>query len=185
MDKVRLGPNVFIYPMPMALAGVLVKGKPNFMALAWVSRVNFKPPMLAAAINRTHYTCAGIKEAGAFSINIPSRQLLKKTDYCGIASGKNVDKAGLFEVFYGTLKNVPMIKECPLSMECRLVDEKELPTNTLFIAEIVSAYSEARYLTKAQPDIKKMDPFVLTMPDNRYWAVGECVGQAWKNGESL
>ena len=70
-------------------------------------------------------------------------------------------------------------------MECRLVDSVKLPTNELFIGEIVAAYCEQRYMTDGKPDIKKIEPFTLTMPDNRYWKVGESVGRAWSIGTEL
>jgi len=61
----------------------------------------------------------------------------------------------------------------------------ELPTNSFFIGEIVSVYSEEKYLTDGNPDIKKIKPFVLTMPDKRFWAIRDCVGHAWKDGKAL
>jgi flavin reductase (DIM6/NTAB) family NADH-FMN oxidoreductase RutF len=102
-----------------------------------------------------------------------------------MASGKKVDKGGLFEVFYGKLRTAPMIEECPLCMECKLVQTIEFPTNTLFIGEIIGSYAEERCLTDGKPDIKKMDPLLLTMPDNRYWRVGEYAGKAWGSGKGF
>src|SRR4030042_133513 len=103
----------------------------------------------------------------------------------GLVSGKRTDKSRLFEVFYGQLKAVPMIKTCPLSIECKVVQTVELPTNTFFIGEIVDIYSEERFLTDGNPDVKKINPFVLTMPDNRFWSIGECIGKAWDAGKAL
>jgi flavin reductase (DIM6/NTAB) family NADH-FMN oxidoreductase RutF len=104
------------------------------------------------------------------------------TDYCGIVSGGKTDKSKLFEVFYGELKSAPMISECPLTIECKLVQTVDLPTNTLFIGEIRNIYSEERYLENGKPDVRKIRPFLLTMPDNRFWSVGGQVGNAWKDG---
>jgi flavin reductase (DIM6/NTAB) family NADH-FMN oxidoreductase RutF len=75
-----------------------------------------------------------------------------------------------------------MIKACPVSIECRVVQTVELPSNAFFIGEIVTIFSEERYLSEGKPDVKKMRPFLLTMPDNRFWSVGEHVGNAWKDG---
>ena len=99
--------------------------------------------------------------------------------------GKREDKAALFEVYYGNLKTAPMIKECPLSLECKLYDIYEMPTSDLFIGEIKSTYTEKQYLTDDKPDIKKINPAVLTMPDNNYWSVGENLGKAWSIGKNL
>lgn len=184
-DKVSIGAHAFVYPMPVVLVGARVDGKANFMTVGWVSRVNLKPPLLAIAINHAHHTARGIRETRTFSVNIPSADMIDATDYCGLVSGRNTDKSGLFTVFYGITESAPMIVQCPLNMDCKLVQTVDLPTNHLFIGEIVDAYSEARYLKDGNPDIKTMNPFVLTMPDNGYWAVGDCLAQAWSAGRKL
>jgi flavin reductase (DIM6/NTAB) family NADH-FMN oxidoreductase RutF len=111
--------------------------------------------------------------------------MVEVTDYTGLVSGKRVDKSKLFEVFYGELKAAPMIIKCPLTMECRVVEVVSLPTNSFFIGEIVGIFSEERFLTDGKPDVKKVNPFLLTMPDNRFWSIGECVGKAWNAGSVL
>jgi flavin reductase (DIM6/NTAB) family NADH-FMN oxidoreductase RutF len=183
MKKLEIDNNAYLYPMPVVLVGTMIGGKANFMTVAWVSRVNFKPPMMAVCINRFHYTPKGILENRSFSVNIPGRTMLELTDYCGLVSGKTVDKSELFELFHGKIPSAPMIGDCPLNMECKLVQVVELPSNFLFIGEIVGAYCEERFMTDGKPDVKKVDPFVLTMPGNRYWAVGEYIGDAWSIGE--
>jgi flavin reductase (DIM6/NTAB) family NADH-FMN oxidoreductase RutF len=184
MEKIKIDNNAFVYPMPMVLAGSVVGGKPNFMAVGWVSRVNFKPPLIGIALG-SHHTNKGIDENGAFSVNVPGLDLMEKTDYCGLVSGTRTDKSTLFEVFYGTMAGAPLIRECPLCMSCKLYQAVKLPSNTLYIGEIVEAYSEERFLTDGKPDIKKINPFTLTMPDNNYWLVGDRAGKAWSIGKSL
>lgn len=183
MGKTRLGNNVFDFPMPVTLLGTLIDGKPNFMALGWVSRANANPPMTVIGVGKSHHTNRGIRENGAFSINYPDAGMREAADYCGIVSGEREDKSGIFEVFYGELPSAPMIARCSLCLECRLVQTVELQTNTLYIAEIAAAYAEEGCLTDGKPDIRKMNPLLLTMPDNRYWTVGECVGRAWSDGK--
>ncbi len=185
MEKVDIGPNAYGYPMPMSLVGTLVDGRPNFMAAAWVSRVNATPPMIAVAIGRSHATGEGIRQQASFSINIPGSDLVKATDYCGLVSGRRVDKSQVFEVFYGKLETAPLIAVCPFGLECRLIDTVELPTNDLFIGEIMAAYTEEKYLFEGCPDIRLMKPFILTMPDNGYWAIGEKIGKAWRDGRDF
>ena len=87
--------------------------------------------------------------------------------------------------FYGELAAAPMIASCPLAMECRVTQVVDLPSNSFFIAEIVNIYREDRYMTGGQPDHSPIRPFLLTMPDNRYWAFGECIGQAWDVGKNM
>ncbi|MFY1113274.1 MAG: flavin reductase family protein [Methanosarcinaceae archaeon] len=171
--------------MPVTLLGANVEGKANFMALGWITRVNANPPMLGVGVHKSHYTAEGIKENKSFSVNFPEAEMIRETDYCGLVSGEKVDKSGLFEVFYGELETAPMIRECTLNLECKLVETLEFPTNYFFVGEITTAYSEEQYLTQVKPDIKKIEPLLLTIPDNSYWKVGDYAGEAWKIGKSL
>jgi flavin reductase (DIM6/NTAB) family NADH-FMN oxidoreductase RutF len=103
----------------------------------------------------------------------------------GTASGSEFDKSRIFDVFYGSLRKAPMIRQCPVSIECRVARSVELPVDTLFIGEVTGVWTEDRYLTGGSPDIEKVRPFCLTMPDNRYWSVGTAVGRAWHDGLEL
>jgi flavin reductase (DIM6/NTAB) family NADH-FMN oxidoreductase RutF len=115
--------------------------------------------MIALAMGKSHYTNIGIHEHKEFSVNPPGMDLIEPVDYYGLVSGKKQDKSGIFQVFTGDLEYAPMIQNCPVTMECRLVEAVDLPSNTLFIGEIVGAYTEEQYLTDGQPDIRKIKPF--------------------------
>jgi flavin reductase (DIM6/NTAB) family NADH-FMN oxidoreductase RutF len=184
MEKQQIGNNFFI-PMPVVLVGTQVKGKVNFMTVGWCARANANPPMIVCGIGNHHYTPKGIAETKTFSVNIPSSDLLEKTDYCGLVSGEKTDKSKVFNVYYGLLKTAPMIRECPVSLECRLVQSVPLPTNSLYIGEIMGAYAEGRMIKDAKPDFPEIDPLFLTMPDNRYWTLGKYAGDAWSAGKKL
>jgi flavin reductase (DIM6/NTAB) family NADH-FMN oxidoreductase RutF len=184
MEKQRIGMNFFI-PMPVVLIGTQVAGKANFMTVGWCTRANANPPMIACGIGNHHYTPKGITETKTFSVNIPSADLLEKTDYCGLVSGEKTDKSGVFDVFYGTLKTAPMIRECPISLECRLVQTIPLPTNSLYIGRIEGAYADNRVINDGKPDFPSIDPLILTMPDNRYWTLGKHAGDAWGAGKNI
>lgn len=165
--------------------GANVGGKANYVTIAWFTMVHPKPPYVLVAMNKVHYTNAGVKENGTFSVNIPSSEMAEKTDYCGLVSGRKYDKSDLFETFYGKLKTAPMVKECAFSAECRLVQTVDLPMEELFIGEIVAAYSEERYLTDGQPDLKKMNPLILVQTQKMYAAMGPDLAPAWEVGKKL
>lgn len=182
-QKIKINNHDLTYQQPVFLIGAMVNGKPNFMPASWVSRVNMSPNIMIVSFNPERHTYQGIKEHKAFSINIPSVNLVEKTDYCALVSGKNVDKSGVFELFYGENKHVPMIQECLLCAECKVLQEVSLVDHELVIGEVMHTYIEASALTHQQPDINKINPFVFTMPGNDYWANGVTLGKAWKIGK--
>jgi flavin reductase (DIM6/NTAB) family NADH-FMN oxidoreductase RutF len=177
--------NLFCLPWAQTILGTHLNGRPNFMALDWLTRVNFKPALIGICVNHGNASHGAIRDTGEYSINLPSADMVAVTDYVGLVSGKRVDKSQLFEVYYGELKAAPLIAKCPLSLECRVTQTVDLPTNSFFIAEIVNIFAEEQYLTDGNPDYRKINPFLLTMPDNRFWALGECVGKAWDAGKGL
>jgi flavin reductase (DIM6/NTAB) family NADH-FMN oxidoreductase RutF len=183
MDEINLGSTIPAYPMPVSLVGAHVDGKPNFLAVAWFTMVSYKPPRIAIALGKDHYTNPGIKENKAFSVCLPSEDMVEMTDYCGIVSGKKTDKSGLFELFYGELKVAPLIRDCPLSMECKLVDIVASGLNEIFIGEIIGTYTEEKFLTDGKMDFSKMRPLILSQPDTSYWCLGEPVAKAWNIGK--
>jgi flavin reductase (DIM6/NTAB) family NADH-FMN oxidoreductase RutF len=183
MNQIKLDNNNVFIPMPVTLVGCTLKGKANFMTVGWVSRVNAKPPQIGIGIGRNHATPEGIIENRTFSVCFPGRADLVKVDYCGIVSGKDVDKSSLFTLFYGDLKTAPMIEVASLNLECALVQTVELGTNYLFIGEIKGAYARPECVENGRMDPKKADYLMLTIPDNTYWSLGEPVGRAWQDGK--
>lgn len=184
MEKIKVENSGYVYPMPMTVVGAMVESKPNYLAVAWVCRVNFAPPMIGVALGKKHHTNKGIRKYREFSVNVPGVDLIKPVDYVGLVSGEKTDKSKVFESFYGQLKYAPMIRQCPLTMECKVTNVVDLPADEFFIGEIVDVYTEEQYLTDGRLDIQKMKPFTLTMPGNGYWSVGEQVGKAWSIGKS-
>jgi len=181
--KIDLGLQGFIYPMPMTLVGADLGDAPNFMPVAWVNRVQYTPARIAAGMNKNHATNAGIREHGQFSVCLPTESMLELTDWCGLNSAsRGAEKASQFQVFRGNLAHAPLIAECPLCLECTVVQVVDLGSHELFIGEVAGTWTEERYLADGHPDVAKMKPFVLTMPDNRYWSVGEEIGRAWSAG---
>ena len=88
-------------------------------------------------------------------------------------------------MFFGDLKKAPLIKECPVCISLSLFETVKLPSNTLYIGEPKEIFTEEKYLTENVLDIKKINPFTLTMPDNKYWSVGKNIGKAWSDGKKI
>jgi flavin reductase (DIM6/NTAB) family NADH-FMN oxidoreductase RutF len=169
--------------LPVALLGANVRGKPNFFTIAWFNMLQENPPFIVASMGKTYYTRQGITENRTFSLNIPSTRMAKIVDYCGLHSGAKVDKSRLFDVFYGKLKTAPMVNECALNIECRLMDTKELDTMDLIIGKIVQVYCEEKCLSGYKPDYKKIDPLLFFMPEGPYLKIGNVVAKAFDVGK--
>jgi flavin reductase (DIM6/NTAB) family NADH-FMN oxidoreductase RutF len=188
MAKVKIGPQPLIYPMPLLLVGAHVLGRPNLLAVAWGGIANGEPPMVSVAVRHERYTHDGIEQEGAFSVNIPSADIVKQADYCGLFSGERVDKTAAcgFDIFYGDMANVPLIKQCPVNLECRLVNSLDLGSHSLFIGRIEQTHISEDCLTRGKPDVEKIAPFAyITSPASQYQVLGEVIGKAFGCGKKL
>lgn len=183
--KKRFKTSLYSVPTCQLILGTHTEEKPNFMALAWATRINFKPPLMAIGVNRNHQSHENIVKNREFSLCMPSTKMVAITDYVGLVSGRNSDKSDLFPLFYGQLDKAPMIESCPITLELSLYKQVEMETNTLFIGEIVAGWCDEKHLSDAKPDMAAVDPFVLTMPDNTYWKLGQPVGKGWSAGKEL
>ncbi len=182
MAKVMIG-KTSVRPAPVVIAGALVNGKANYLTLGGCGTMSMSPLLVYIAVNKAHYTNAGIKENGYFSVNLPSADMAVITDYVGLVSGRDTDKSGVFTSFYGSVKKAPMIEECPVNMLCKVYDTLILPNNEVFIGEIVETYVNADCLDDKAPDMKKINPMMLA--GGSYWSLGEVVGAAYKDGKTM
>lgn len=184
MEKLKLGTQTLLYPMPTVLVGSMINHVPNFMTVAWCNIVSYKPPALAIAVQKSRYTLEGIKEEGVFSVNVPSTDLVERVDYCGIYSGKKKDKSHIFEIFYGSLKNAPLIQECPVNMECKKINNLVIGSHVLIIGEIIETYVNRSCLINGVVDIHKIDPIIYTISDKNYYQVGKFIAKAFNIGKN-
>lgn len=181
--KKKLGAKNCMYPMPVTLIGANVGGKPNFITIAHVGIMDFSHVSLS--MGKVHFTNVGIRENGTFSVNIPSVDIVKETDYCGLVSGRKADKGALFETFYGELGTAPMIEQCPLNMECRLVQTVDMPMHDVFVGEIVEAYCDEKCMEGTDVDFARIEPILFAMYDKSYFKLGERFAKAWSVGKEL
>ncbi len=189
MRKAIGGLNM-LYPTPTTLVGAMVAGKPNFITIAHVGILNYgahsnEPELISVGMGKSHYTNQGVRREKVFSVNIPDEAMLQATDYCGLVSGKNADKAALFTVTYGELESAPLIEACPFSMECRLYDVYELPRHDVFIGEVAQTWAREDVLTDGKPDLAKSRPLLFDMHSRSYWSMGEKAGVCWQEGKAL
>lgn len=188
MSKVALGPIQLIYPTPALLIGANVAGKPNFMTAAWCGVVNSLPPMVSVSLQHHRHTLVGIKENNNFSVNVPSVDMVKETDYCGIVSGAKADKVAdcKFNVYYGKLKTAPMIDQCPVNLECKVVQMLNLGSHTMVIGQVEEAHVSESCLTNGKPDVEKIKPMLWVMgAGGEYREFGKPVGVGFSTGKQV
>jgi len=178
-----IGPVNALYPTPTTLVGALVNGKPNFITIAHIGIMTLNH--ISLGIHKSHYTNAGIRKNEAFSVCLPSEALMAQTDYCGIMTGKKTDKAAIFDVFYGELETAPMIRECPVCMECRLERIVDFAEHDVFVGEVVQTHVHPDVLKEGKIDIARVKPLLFDMASKHYWALGKRLGQCWGEGKKL
>lgn len=164
MTKIKLSPHEDTFSKPIVLVGANIDEHANFMNVAWFNRLNRTRNLWGACIGKTKLTLEGIIQNNTFSVNLPDVSQAQIVDYCDLHSGRDVDKAALFDVFYGNLKTAPMIRECPVNAELSVYKTLELPTHTLVIGEVKHIYTEEQSVTEGEVDQKKLNPFVFTRP---------------------
>ena len=184
MKKVKFGKIPIVYPIPIVLAGALVDGKPNFEELGDIAVMGINPALICISSGKDHHTNKGILEHETFSINFPSTDMMAVTDYCGVVSGKNIDKSVLFDVFYGDLETAPMIEKCPVNLECKVIKEFSIQHRQIFVADVIQAYVSEQFVSEVDgkkkiADLTKLDPIMYAL-DNKYYKIGESIGQGYR-----
>ncbi|HCY88530.1 MAG TPA: flavin reductase family protein [Desulfobacteraceae bacterium] len=185
-DKLPLDRANALYPSLTTILGTKVDGKNNFITIAHVGIMNHGTPQyLSFGVHKSHYSNKGILDTKSFSVNIPGKDLVAETDYFGIVTGKTSDKSGILDIFYGESKNAPMLKACPVTMECRLDRTLDFDTHDIFIGEILETYADPDVVTDGKIDISRVDPLLFDIASLKYWSLGAPVAGAWNAGKAL
>lgn len=189
MPKIKIEPQAGRLPIlgfyPTIMIGVMVDDKPDFTTVAWTGVAASVPPTITIALQHHRHSLKGVRRNMAFSVNIPSVDLVDETDYCGLASGARIDKAEdcHFTVFYGASKNAPFIEECPINHACEVVQILNLGSHELIVGRIVESHISDTCLTDGKPDPSKFNPIIFT--GMGYSAVGEHIGDPFSCGISI
>ena len=188
MVKILMGPQIVLGTRPVFLVGANVDDKPNFMAVGACGVANLEPPTISVAIRHGRYTLKGIRQNMTSSVNVPSVDLVKETDYCGLVFGSKVNKveACQFNVFYGKLNNAPLVEQCPVNLECSVVHILSLGNGSLIVGRIEETHISENCLTDGKPDANKIKPFISAPePDRQYLALGQVIAKTRSIGREL
>ncbi len=181
MAKKSLKPTSALLLTPVVLVTCQDEGaRANIITLGWVGVANSDPPMISVAIRPERHSHGIIKRTGEFVANLPTTAILKEMDFCGVASGSKVDKfstAKLTPIPAEKLK-APLIKECPVNLECRVKQILPLGSHDLFLGEVVAAHMDTEIQDeKGRMDIHKASLFAFCPGAMEYWSLGERIGR--------
>jgi len=176
LNKLIIEGNL-LSPLPVILVGANVHGKPNYLVIGYSCPFDFGR-YIFFSLSKSRYTTLGIHENMTFSVNIPSEDLVKETDICGSKSGRDIDKGALFSNFYGELKTAPMIRECPVNIECEVHEILDYERNEGIIGKVVKSYVNHHYTFEEEDTVKldwrKIHPIIwATGGDFNYYSLGE------------
>lgn len=176
MAKTELTPTTALMPVPAVLVTTCNNDQDNIITLAWVGTVCSTPPQIGISIRPSRYSHGLLEDCKEFVVNIPSEDLLVKTDRAGILSGRDVNK--FTQIGLSPLKATkvapPLIEECPINMECKLVQKISLGSHDFFIGEIITMHVDDNALSNNKIDVSRIRPIAYC--GHEYWNLKEKIG---------
>lgn len=179
MAKISFKPGNMLYPLPVVMVSVADQaGHTNIITVAWAGTVCTNPPMVSISVRPSRYSYHMIEETGEFVINLTTRALTYAADYCGVKSGRDVDKwkeTGLTPVKSDIVK-APCIAQSPVNIECRVVRKEQLGSHDLFLAEVAAVHADEQYMDeKGGFHLEKANPVVYS--HGGYYDLGDKLGK--------
>ena len=178
MSKVQWKGGTFIYPIPAVMVSCGTMEESNIITVAWTGILNTNPAMCYISVRPERYSHNIIKENGEFAINLTTRQLAYATDWCGVKSGRDVDKFKEMKLTKerANIIKAPLIKECPVSVECKVKEIVPLGSHDMFVAEIVAIDADEKYIDKKGAfDISKCD--LIAYANGGYYPLESKIGK--------
>ena len=178
MSKIKWKAGTFEYPIPAVMVSLGDMEKSNIITVAWTGIINTNPAMVYISVRPTRYSYNILKEKKEFVINLTTEKLAYATDWCGVKSGKNVDK---FKEMHLTKEKAnivkcPLIKESPVSIECKVKKIIELGSHTMFMAEVLCIDADEKYIDeKGAFDISKCN--LIAYANGGYYSLGKKLGK--------
>lgn len=178
MGKEVWKPGNMLYPLPVVMVSMADKeGRSNIITIAWAGTVCTNPPMVSISVRPERYSYPILKETGEFVINLTTRDLVYATDYCGVKSGRDVDKFKELNLtpLQGKVVKAPLIAESPVCLECRVREVIALGSHDMFLADVVAVHADDKYMDeKGKFHLEKAEPVVYS--HGAYLATGEALG---------
>ena len=178
MSKKIWKPGTFVYPIPAVMVSCGDMENSNIITVAWTGIINTNPAKVYISFKPERYSYNIIKEKKEFVINLTTEKLAYATDWCGVKTGAKVDKFKEMKLTKEKCKNVsaPAIKESPVSIECKVIEIKEMGSHHMFIAEVLSIDADEKYINeKGAFDISKCN--LIAYANGGYYELGKKIGK--------
>lgn len=173
-------PGTMIYPLPAVLVGCGDSPETwNLITVSWVGTICTNPAMCYISVRPERHSYGLLRRTGEFVINLTTEEMARATDWCGVKSGSEYDKfreTGLTPV-RGAMVSAPVVEESPLSIECRVVEIKELGSHHMFIAEVVNVQADDRFIDKETGEFRLRDAGLIAYSHGHYHKLGEEIGK--------
>ena len=177
MSKVVWKPGTFEYPLPAVMVSCGNMKNSNILTVAWTGIINTNPAMVYISVRPERYSHKIIKESKEFVINLTNEKLVRKVDFCGVRTGAKVDKFKEMNLHKEEANFVkcPLIKESPVSIECKVREIKHMGSHDMFIAEVLSIDADDEYIDKKGAfDISKCN--LIAYLNGGYYSIGKKLG---------
>ena len=178
MPKKTWKPGTFLYPIPAVMVSCGTMEKSNIITVAWTGIINTDPAMVYISVRPERYSYNIIKKSKEFVINLTNRDLARQTDWCGVKTGVKVDKFKETKLTKEKAEYVkcPMIKESPVSVECKVIEQKDLGSHTMFVAKVLAIHADEDYFDeKGAFDISKCH--LIAYANGGYYELGNKLGK--------
>ncbi|MFZ5648815.1 MAG: flavin reductase family protein [Bacillota bacterium] len=169
MKKIK-SPSTALTPVPAVLVTVADGGgKDNIITIAWVGTVNSEPPMISISVRPSRYSHRLLEETGEFVVNLPTVDMVRELDLCGMVSGKDEDKFSLcgFQREPASKVKAPLIDRCPVNIECVVRNKLSLGSHDMFVGEVVAVHVDEAVLDGSKIDLDKMRPVAFNHGEYR------------------
>jgi flavin reductase (DIM6/NTAB) family NADH-FMN oxidoreductase RutF len=178
MAKIAWKPGTMMAPLPPALISCGTLEKPNVMTAAWTGIVCTEPTLVYVSIRPSRYSNELIRQSGEFVINVPTVELAKAVDLCGVKSGRDTDNFKLAGITASPCEKIgaPQVAEAPVSLECKVKEITSLGSHDVFLAEVVAVDVDEKYINSKQAlDLEKAG--LLAYAHGFYYALGRKIGK--------
>ena len=179
MKKQIWKPGNMLYPVPAVMVTVGDGAEnDNIITIAWTGTINSDPPMVSISVRKSRYSHELLSKNGEFVINLVTKKLCYAMDYCGVKSGRDIDKFSEMKLTKGKAQtvSVPTIAESPVNIECKVTRVLELGSHDMFLAEVTAVQADEAYMDEnGRFDLNQTD--LIAYSHGQYFTLGECIGK--------